>query len=624
MGVGPGGGEHRLTRRARYYVAIGGAIVLGTGVAVATTVSGAEAAPNPGFSLPVPTATPSSSWVLPTHTTTPIKHVVVIFDENESFDHYFGTYPYAANTDGSPFHAKPGTPKVNGLYTSITKNGPTGPLLTSNPNEYNPQRLTHSQALTCDQNHSYLPEQEADDGGKMDKFVQYTGSSATCNSGFSAEYASPGLVMDYYDGNTVTALWNYAQNFAMSDNDYDTDFGPSSPGAINLISGNDGGGYAVSPTAADPATAAHVTDSSVAYQGGNIANNGTIFGDIDPAYDDCSDTDHSSTSPVGVLTGQNIGNLLDAKNVSWGWFQGGFAPTGTVTENGTSYEDCGSEHENIGGEEVTDYVPHHDPFQFYASTANPKHLPPTSEAAIGHTDQANHQYDLSLFDETLKDGNLPAVSFLKPAAYQNAHPGNSDPLDEQTFLVNTINAIQKSPFWSSTAIIITYDDSDGWYDHQAGPVVNGSDTAQDTAICSAVANTLSSYADRCGYGPRLPLIVISPYTRQNYVSSNLTDTASVIKFIEDNWLGGERLGGGSYDASSGSLDAPGGVLDFNTFPHLNRVILNPATGEVVSSGWPGLLLPGLLLLAVVTGTVVAGPPGGPATRHGGATKCCYE
>ena len=118
--------------------------------------------------------------------------------------------------------------------------------------------------------------------------------------------------------------------------------------------------------------------------------------------------------------------------------------------------------------------------------------------------------------------------------------------------------------------------------------------------------------------------MISPYTRQNYVSSNLTDTASVIKFIEDNWLGGERLGGGSYDASSGSLDAPGGVLDFNTFPHLNRVILNPATGEVVSSGWPGLLLPGLLLLAVVTGTVVAGPPGGPATRHGGATKCCYE
>ena len=360
---------------------------------------------------------------------------------------------------------------------------------------------------------------------------------------------------------------------------------PSSPGAINLISGNDGGGYAVSPTAADPTTAAHVADtSSVAYAGGNTANDGTIYGDIDPAYDDCSDTDHSSSNPVGVLTGQNIGNLLNAKNVSWGWFQGGFAPTGTISENGTTYEDCGSEHENIGGQEVTDYVPHHDPFQYYASTANPKHLPPTSEAAIGHTDQANHQYDLSLFGETLKDGNMPAVSFLKPAAYENAHPGNSDPLDEQTFLVNTINQIMRSKYWSSTAIIITYDDSDGWYDHQAGPIVNGSSTAQDTSLCSAVATTLGSDQDRCGYGPRLPLIVIAPNTRQNYVSSNQTDTASIIKFIEDNWLGSERIGDGSYDASAGSLDAPGGVLDFNGIPHLNTLILNPTTGEVAGRG----------------------------------------
>jgi phospholipase C len=586
MGVGPDRGKHRLTRRARYYVAVGGAIVLGTGIAVGTTVAGAQAAPNPQFSVPVPAATSPSSWLVSSHTTTPIKHLVVIFDENESFDHYFGTYPYAANTDGSTFHAKPGTPTVNGLYTSITKSGPVGPLLTSNANEYNPQRLTHSEALTCDQNHSYLPEQEAADGGKEDKYVQYTGSSATCNGGLSTEYESPGLVMDYYDGNTVTALWNYAQNFAMSENNFDPDYGPSSPGAINLVSGMNGGGYAVSSTASDPTTAAHVTDSSIGYIGGNTANDGTIFGDIDPAYDDCSDTDHSSTSPVGVLTGQNIGNLLNDKSVTWGWFQGGFAPTGTVTENGTTYEDCGSEHENIGGEEVTDYVPHHDPFQFYASTSNPKHLPPTSEAAVGHTDQANHQYDLSYFYDTLKDGNLPSVSFLKPPAYENAHPGNSDPLDEQTFLVNTINQIEQSKFWSSTAIVITYDDSDGWYDHVLGPVVNGSNTAEDTSICSSVANTLSVYPDRCGFGPRLPLVVISPYTRQNYVSDNLTDTASIIKFIEDNWLGGERIGSGSYDASAGSLDAPGGVLDFNTPPHFAPLILNPTTGEVVSQGGP--------------------------------------
>src|SRR5215470_20138673 len=82
-------------------------------------------------------------------TTTPIKHVVVIFGENESFDHYFATYPKAANTDGTTFVASPKTPKVNNLANAK--------LLTKNPNQYLPKRLSPSQALTCSQNHSYGP-----------------------------------------------------------------------------------------------------------------------------------------------------------------------------------------------------------------------------------------------------------------------------------------------------------------------------------------------------------------------------------------------------------------------------------------------------------------------------------
>ena len=177
---------------------------------------------------------------------------------------------------------------------------------------------------------------------------------------------------------------------------------------------------------------------------------------------------------------------------------------------------------------------------------------------------------------------MPAVSFLKAPAYENAHPGYSDPIDEQSYQVNTINQIEQSKYWDSTAIVITYDDSDGWYDHQVSPVVNGSHTAADGAVCSTVPTTLGSYQYRCGFGPRLPLVVISPYTKSNYVSDNLTDTASIIKFIEDNWLGGQRIGNDSYDAISGSLDGPGGVLDFHTSPHFKPVILNPTTGEVVS------------------------------------------
>jgi phospholipase C len=564
MGEGPGSGMRarwRDHKRARLYTAIGTAAVLGTTAIVGMTVAHASTATATATAdgVPVPAANPGAYRIV-ARTATPIKHVVVLFDENESFDHYFGTYPTAANTDGTTFHAKRGTPKVNGL---------TPALLSSNPNEFNPQRLSHSEALTCDQNHSYTPEQKAFDNGKMDLFEQNTGTD-TCTT--NGAFQSPGLVMDYYDGNTVTALWNYAQNYAMSDNNYDTNFGPSSPGALNLISGNDGGAESVSPTnSSTPAKSSSVVD---------VGSNGlgTAFGDLDPAFDDCSDSSHATTSAVGVLTGQNIGDLLNAKHVTWGWFQGGFAPTSV---NSQGFEVCGSTHQNIAGNVVQDYVPHHEPFQFYKSTANPKHLAPSSEAMIGKTDQANHQYDLSLFGETLKDGNLPAVSFLKPAAFQNGHPGNSDPLDEQNFIVNTVNEIEQSKFWPSTAIVITYDDSDGWYDHQASPIVNGSnDTAIDTAMCESVSLKLGPQNARCGYGPRLPLVVISPWTRDNFVSHNVTDQSSVIRFIEDNWLHGERIGGGSFDAIAGSLDAPGGVLDFRTFPDFRRIILNPTTGAI--------------------------------------------
>ena len=188
MGEGPAtvGARRKPKGRLRYYAAIAAATVTGAGLAVGATVGAASAAPDAATSV----SAPASSFYYAPPTSTPIKHVVVLFDENVSFDHYFGTYPYAANTDGSTFSAKPGTPKVNGLYTSITSSGPTGPLLTDNPNTYNPTRLTHSQALTCDQDHAYTPEQEAVNGGKMDKFVQYTETS-TCTGTPTTRTARP-------------------------------------------------------------------------------------------------------------------------------------------------------------------------------------------------------------------------------------------------------------------------------------------------------------------------------------------------------------------------------------------------------------------------------------------------
>ena len=148
-------------------------------------------------------------------TATPIKHLVVIFQENISFDHYFATYPKATNPMGQPrFTPRDDTPSVNGL---------NGALLTNNPNGANPVRLDRSQAVTCDNDHDYTNEQKAVDGGLLDKFTILSCSGT--------------IGLNYYDGNTVTALWNYAQRFALNDNSFGTTFGPSTPGALNLVAG---------------------------------------------------------------------------------------------------------------------------------------------------------------------------------------------------------------------------------------------------------------------------------------------------------------------------------------------------------------------------------------------------
>ena len=183
----------------------------------------------------------------------------------------------------------------------------------------------------------------------------------------------------------------------------------------------------------------------------------------------------------------------------------------------------------------TNYNPHYMPFEYYASTANPHHLPPSSTAAIGTSaDQANHQYDLNALNAALAAGNLPAVTFIKAPQTETGHPQKSGPLLEQTFLVNTINALMQSPAWPSMAIFITYDDSDGWYDHVMPPIVNQSNDPNLDHICN-VNGTLGTGAfnDRCGYGTRLPFVVISPYAKANYVDHTVTDLTSILGFHRD-------------------------------------------------------------------------------------------
>ncbi len=510
-------------------------------------------------------------------TATPIKHLVVIYDENISFDHYFATYPKAANPPGEPpFYSAPFTPEVNDLVTAH--------LLTDNPNlnpangagAADPFRLDRTQAATADQDHDYTPEQQAYDGGKVDLFPKYTGAGT---SGGAGAFGTTGQVMGYYDGNTVTALWNYAQHFAMSDNAYGAAYGPSTPGAIEAVSGQTNG---VDIVVSSTSTSFEIPDGQGGY---------TDISDVDP-YDVCS----GSNAQIRML-GKNIGDLLNERNISWGSFMGGFDLSLTNANGTTSCKR--STTSTVTGVDESDYTPHHAWFQYYTSTGNPTHARPASTAAIGHTydsngqvDPANHEYDVNDFYAAVEAGNFPAVAYLKAPSYQDGHAGYSDPLDEQAWLVQVINFIEQRPEWRDTAIIIDWDDSDGWYDHAFVPPTSSSlndsaDQLDGPGVCGSGTQPDGLQGlpvnGRCGPGPRLPFFVISPYAKPNYVSHALITQASIVRFIEDNWLHGERLGGGSFDATAGSiLD----LFDFDTrFPN-PPLFLNGENGTPVDQPQP--------------------------------------
>ena len=239
-------------------------------------------------------------------------------------------------------------------------------LLTNNPNGTNPFRIDRTNPNTCDEDHGYGDEQFAFHGGLMDRFTGTlpNGHPFSCND----PNLGPNSTLGYYDGNTVTALWNYAQHFAMSDNSFGTTFGPSTPGLLNLVAGTT---FEASITNGLSAT-------------GNIAGgstSGADIGDPDPSFDKCSNPTRTQIS----MSGQNVGDLLNKAGITWGSFMGGFA-------------NCTNVSTGITGLSTADYIPHHAFFQYWQSTSNPNHTPRTSVAMIGHQgDAANHNYDLTDF-----------------------------------------------------------------------------------------------------------------------------------------------------------------------------------------------------------------------------------
>ena len=210
--------------------------------------------------------------------------------------------------------------------------------------------------------------------------------------------------MDYYDGNTVTGLWNLAQHYAMSDNCYSTSSVRRRPGAINLVSGN---------------TSARCSVANSSHS--SVASSGTVCrarpcSDPIRLYDDCVDKNHTATAgqPRPLQTGKNIGDLLNERDVTWGWFEGGFAPTAHERHR---FRRVRQTVPNIGERSTSPTTSmHHEPFEYYASRRRTRSTSRRLGQRSRHSDpartadQANHQYDTADFNQALEAGNMPAVS----------------------------------------------------------------------------------------------------------------------------------------------------------------------------------------------------------------------
>jgi phospholipase C len=347
---------------------------------------------------------------------TPLKHLIVIFQENHSFDNYFGTYPHAEG-----FIPLPGTPAANGV--------PSGSYnLDDQGNRIDAFDFTMDELKTADVRHSYDPMIDAYDNGKMDRFAKVNGKNGR-------------VAMGRYDYRMVTAYWQYAQHFAMADNFYQPIFGGSTPAALYLIGAQSGN-----------------VDKP------NKGNPNPAFGELgsnkDPRWE--------------ALDYKTVGDLLDAKKLDWAWYHPGYNKASVPTTNPFLYFD-----------------------QF-----------PTAYK------QENRVKDFSEFNKDVDLGKLPSVAYIKS---NSEHPGGNGTPKNENFSVNVINKIMNSKYWRDTAVIVTYDESGGYWDHVPPPQVEpGPDGFK-------------------GLGPRIPLLLVSPYAKRNYIGHVQYDLTSIIKLIAWNF-----------------------------------------------------------------------------------------
>jgi phospholipase C len=420
-----------------------------------------------------------------------INHVIVIYQENWGFDSLYPTFPGAngiadagdavkqVDKDGKPYTTLP-QPLDNSQDppvpdTRFPADLPVAP--------YDAAKYVAADAKTGDLVHRFYQEQYQIDGGKMDKFVAWSDN--------------PGLTMSYYDATTMPEGL-LAQQYTMADNFFHAAFGGSFLNAQWLI-------CACTPQwpNAPADKVAQLDANGIMTKDGAVTPDGYV---VNTSYPVNGPHPANVTDPkelVPELTNPTIGDRLNDKGVSWAWYAGGW-------------------NDALAGHPDPLFQFHHQAFAFYKNYAN------------GTPGQAEHLKDEQSFFQDVANGQLPAVSFAKPIGEDNEHPGYASLQRGQQHVADLVMAVQDSPLWQDTAIIITYDENGGRWDHVAPPA-----------------------GDRWGPGTRVPTIIISPYAKQGFVDHTPYDTTAILKFIELRW---DLAPLGDRDAKANDLS---NAFDFN-------------------------------------------------------------
>jgi phospholipase C len=410
-----------------------------------------------------------------------IKHIVVIYLENWSFDSLYGEFPGAdglaqavsaspqVDKDGRPYQtlpqvlatapgAKPTNPVAASAVAQPPKKRPPDPRFPVKlPNKPFPLAVyVPATGKVADPGASFYQEQAEIDGGKMDRFV------SDGNSG--------SLPMGWYDARTLP-LGKLAAQYTVLDHFFHAAYGSSMLNHFFLI----GAAAPKWPNAPEVVRTQLAPDGKVVRSGavtpdGYLVN--TSFSSIGP---------HPASTPkdqlVPPLTNATIGDRLSAKGISWAWYSGGWNAA-------------------VTGHPGPLFQFNEQPFAYFANYAP-------------GTPGFKHLKDETAFDAAVADGTLPAVSFVKPYGTDNEHPGYADLYEGDAHAASLVESIMHSQLWNSTAIIVTYDENGGFWDHVAPPKL-----------------------DRFGDGTRVPAIVISPFARRHYVDHTTYDTTSILAFIE--------------------------------------------------------------------------------------------